>query len=233
MYSDLAKDQTAINLNIGHDNSYNGVPIKFNHALSSIHFALHNATDQTAKREVYLVSIAISSVKNTGTFVEKVTNNGWDTSESEIKDYVTYNMTDNPVKFTRSPKHVKEIILENDEDYENEKCYSLLLIPQVLDNIDVEVKYVVVSEEEDLADVLEDSERIETSTIGIKGKTGEQLIEGGTDEYVNSPVNSWEPGKRYTYVIRYGAGSTAKDYIYFAPESHPWKDVDNIMLEIQ
>ena len=67
MFSKRALNQTASGMNHG-ASYYSGVPIQFQHALSSIHFSLRNDTSS----EVVLKKISLYGVHETGTFKENI-----------------------------------------------------------------------------------------------------------------------------------------------------------------
>lgn len=85
MYSDLAKDKTANETNEG----YTGVPINFNHALSSIVFNI--VKDSELKETATLTKIEVVGLANTGAFDQNIggTAKWTGTSGSETYDVFT------------------------------------------------------------------------------------------------------------------------------------------------
>lgn len=185
------------------DNNYSGVTIRFQHALSSVHFVVEG--DKNAEDLVQLVSIKVKDVNYKGKFTENITedadkyvigenvNPSWDVDNSATASYTAVEVdAANAINF-----------------YENEKLEAtandLLLMPQELsDNAILEVKYLVNGEEY-------------VKDITLNTLTSE-----------STTVDEWVLGTRYYYVLRYHA----KDKIYFNPTVEEWVDVETIYVDL-
>ena len=226
LYSERSLNNTANQA--GSTGYYNGVKLKFKHALSSIHFALKKDADVSTP--IYLRSVVLKNVKTQGTFNENLneTTNlaspAW-TGQSSSVNYEAYNAgTTGGIEFPSSmPQHIHELSALVDGDTST----SLLVIPQSLptdqgvDNIVVDVTYKIGTE-------TDNANNVKTVTVSVGNKTGKDIADNNNDII----VNSWLPGKKYTYVLHYSAHSEAKDKIYFAPEVSAWERVDQIYIDL-
>lgn len=191
----------------GVDENYAGVPIVFQHALSSIRFFIENAsTDGTV---VKLVSITINDVNYKGTFNENITENGvvydretnvdpkWTVVTDATTDYTAIAVAEaNAIEFPATATLVED-------------ANALLLMPQALsDNANLEIKYLVNGVEK---------------TKPVKLNALKSI-----NDALSTTIDSWEMGKRYNYVLRYNA----KDKIYFVPTVEGWVDVNNIVISL-
>ena len=190
--------------------SYNGVPLTFKHALSSIHFAL-----VASDADIILKNITISGFYNKATFTEGITNNspytaspswgahGTILADGEPVSYTLFNDTDNnnivfPQEMRRLGYLLEQKSLEHD---------GLLMIPQTLtSNVTLSVTY----------------------TMPGKGGTAAH------DVTKNIPLNSyfsskWEIGTRYYYILSIGSSTSQ---IYFAPYVEKWK-TDDTVIQLQ
>ena len=124
LYSNLITGQTSN----GNNGGYYGVPVVFNHALSSIHFNVVKAGD--VAEEVRLESITIFGVKNKGDF----DGSAWTAAGDAVAiDYTPYNVTDGTgLVFTTTAAAVGAA-----------DANSLLLMPQDLTGLTMKVKYSV------------------------------------------------------------------------------------------
>lgn len=196
LYSNLLTNQTG-NASQG---GYYGVPIVFNHALSSLHFIVKKS--ETVDVDVYLKSINIYNVAQNGNFDGVSWTPATDVETTSYKPYAKETYGDLPFKedtyleFTPNMTHVGA---------EGVGGTNLLLLPQDLDNVMMEVEYYV------------NGKYKKTSPIALK----DQL---GTIGSTTSPVSSWQPGYRYIYFLHYSA--LAQDLIYFAPVVTDWVDVN-------
>lgn len=155
--------------------SYNGVPIQFQHALSAIHFAVKNESEEET---VVLKSIKILDVNYKGTFCENITEDGtkyvrdvnvspeWDTT-SDVTTYTAY-ADASGYTFTSDLTTLDS---------------AMLLMPQDLsDDAQLEIIYTV-----------NDKERTKYVPLNTLSSTSK-----GT-------ISSWELGTRYTYCLHYKA----------------------------
>ena len=185
------------------DENYDGVTIKFQHALSSIHFVVEG--DKDAEDQVQLVSIKVKDVNYKGTFTENIEEDGdkyvigenvnptWAVDNSKTASYTAVEVA------------TADAINFYDNDGLQAVASDLLLMPQELsDNAILEIKYLVNGEE---------------NTKNIKLNT---LVSESTT------VDEWVLGTRYYYVLRYHA----KDKIFFVPTVEEWVDVETIYVNL-
>jgi hypothetical protein len=197
-------------------NYYSGLPITFQHALSSIHFSLKK--DATVKEDVILHSITLKNAISKATFNENITNEttytsspAWTTS-TEAADKNNYVSFTGEVKFPINPRYVSDLAASDDAEgaeKDNDVSYALLMIPQTLTNdIVVDVEYQV-------------GEEIKTRTVQInlysRVKTNEEEVD-------TTPISKWEVGTRYTYRLYYSKDAQMDDIIYFAPSTEGWTE---------
>ena len=227
LFSTRVCNQTSANMS--HNASYySGLPVKFQHALSSIRFSIRNTSEET----VVLTSITIDGVKYSGTFNENIVESTIDptlydrisdtpnvTPEWIVKDdiieqpYVAFNGN---ITFHESARYVSQLVSEANNPAN--VCNQLLLLPQELTEKSVlEVQYTV-------------NGKANTKVVNLKGlksskEENGQKVETGT-------INSWEIGKRYTYRLTYSSETASRDKIYFSPETGEWQDVDIIIVEL-
>lgn len=225
LYSERSLNNTANQA--GSTGYYNGVKLKFKHALSSIHFALKKDADVSTP--IFLRSVVLKNVKTQGTFnenLDEATNLAsptW-TGQSSSVNYEAYNAgTTGGIEFPSSmPQHIHEL----SDDVTGDTSNSLLVIPQSLptdgvNNVVVEVIYKIGTEADNPSNV-------KTVTVSVGNRTGKDIADNNNDII----VNSWLPGKKYTYVLHYSAHSEAKDKIYFAPEVSAWERIDQINIDL-
>lgn len=208
-------------------NSYSGLPILFQHALSSIRFSISNKSVE----EVILTGITLGGVHYKGTFTENLEENDQDYTQYVRGDNVNpaWEVTDalvaqpyvaftGSVKFLEEPRYVSQLAAENPANL----CHQLLLMPQTLpDDAYVEVDYTV-------------NGKANSKIVYLKGlyTTVQQTNGDKVEEVQGEQINSWEIGKRYTYRLFYSSESAAKDKIYFAPATEGWHDVDVIIVPL-
>lgn len=240
LYSPLSEDNSSDKIQIGVDHFYNGIPIHFKHALSSIHFAIENSTSEEAGLEVKLKSVKLYGIFNMGNFIENASGNKWNStgnlSTIGVGVHAAYTLKEvdknNAVIFPRASRHVLEAVEEQNK-INVTNAFSLRLIPQSLDNAYIEVEYWlgrVKGTNSDGSKVIEwDDTPKKPAPIPLKGRSGEKNTGGTTS---TETVNAWNSGYRYTYLLKYGTSGSAKDLIYFAPQTELWTDIDNIVLEI-
>ncbi len=202
---------------------YSGIPIVFQHALSSIRFSLSN----TSQAVVKLTSIELDGLKYKGDFTEGITegadltqyergvnvNPAWDVDDDLIATpYVAF--TGN-IQFPIEARYVSSILTdEGSTGTEND----LLLMPQDLtEESVVTVNYTV-------------NDKANSKTVCLKGLMSVKNVD--TDNEIKTPINAWEIGKRYTYRLFYSDATAKKDRIFFAPSTEGWQDVDVIVVAL-
>lgn len=208
-------------------NYYSGLPVKFQHALSSIRFSISNTSVET----VVLTGIKIDGVKYSGTFSENIVEN---TSDPTLYDRTsdTRNVTPewtvnneliaNPyvafegnITFLESARYVSQLVSEANDPAN--VCNQLLLMPQELSESSVlEVHYTV-------------NGKANSKVVNLRGLKSSKEVDG---QKVETAINSWEIGKRYTYRLTYSSETASRDKIYFSPETSEWQDVDVIVVEL-
>ena len=223
LFSTRSCNNTSANMQSGAD-KYSGVPVKFQHALSSIRFSLRN----TSSEEVVLTGISISGVNYKGTFTENIAENNADytqyerggnvnpkwtvTSDVIAAPYVAFTGS---VTFPSEAQYVSQLVAKANN---NSEVHQLLLMPQNLsDNATVTVYYTV-------------NGTPNTKEVILKGLNSVKNVDTVHEEY--TAINAWEIGKRYTYRLYYSAETALKDKIYFAPETENWEDVDVIVVKL-
>lgn len=199
-------------------NYYSGIPIKFQHALSSIRFSISNTSEET----VNLTGISISNAKYFGTFNENIIESASDYTLYDKEQNVTPQWTveddvitspyiafEGNIPFYEAPQYVSSLVAE--VGTESDICNQLLLMPQDLsDDVLLTVHY----------------------TVNGNPNTKEIILNTQKESVNNTTINKWEIGKRYTYRLVYSSSSSDKDKIYFSPSTDEWTDVDIIIIEL-
>lgn len=201
---------------------YSGIPIQFQHALSSVRFSIQNTTDA----DVVLKEIKVYGVKYKGDFAENLNedptayskyvkgdnvNPAWDV-KADIKDeangYVGFTGS---VDFPISAQYVAALSASDiDAADENEESHQLLLMPQELtDDACVKVTYTV------------------------NGHQHSKIAKFNEwKDLSNNDVDEWKMGVRYTYRLVYSQGTADKDKIYFSPSADQWVEHDVVVIEL-
>lgn len=207
LFSQRAANKTAADMVDSGADYYSGLPLVFQHALSSIHFSLKK--DAAVTEVVTLHSITLKNAINKATFNENITNEttytsspAWTTSTvvTDKQDYVSF---EGEVNFPINPRYVSDLAASDDAEgaeKDNDISHALLMIPQVLgDDVVVEVEYQVGTE-------------IKTRTVQL-------------NQYpASDPITSWAVGTRYTYRLYYSKDAQMDDIIYFAPSTEGWTE---------
>ena len=201
---------------------YSGIPIQFQHALSSVRFSIQNTTDA----DVVLKEIKVYGVKYKGDFAENLNedatayskyvrgenvNPAWDVKNDTIKEADGYVGFTGSVGFPISAQYVAALAAaDTDEADENEESHQLLLMPQELtDAARVKVTYTVNGHQH--SKVAKFNEWKDTS---------------------DKDVDEWQMGVRYTYRLVYSQGTADKDKIYFSPSTDQWVEHDIVVIEL-
>ena len=242
LFSTRYANATSANMNHG-ANGYSGLPILFQHALSSIRFSVSNKSVE----EVILTGITLGGVNYKGTFKENITEKaelyyceeGVDCDNNIYYMKVIVDSTNNnpnkneqqdelvaapyaaftgSVKFLEEPRYVSQLAAAGTGN----TCYQLLLMPQALpEEAYVEVNYTV-------------NGKANSKNVKLKGlyTTVQKTTGDKVEEVQGEQINSWGIGKRYTYRLFYSSESADKDKIYFAPETEAWDDVNVIVVPL-
>lgn len=214
LYAKRSVNKSAESMGIGAA-YYSGIPIQFQHALSSIHFSL--LTDNSVTQKVTLTKIEVLNAKYQGTFEEMITNEvvyasspKW-TPVAGAGNMANYTPFTGSVEFPYTAQYVSALAAKDDDSIDGitDNSHPLLLMPQDLsDDVKIKIYYTVGSEPK-------------TKTIQVN-----QYPKGG------SAITKWEPGTMYTYRMYYSASSEKKDIIYFAPETAPWATAEIIEIAL-
>ena len=179
---------------------YYGTTLVFNHALTSIHFAVKKP-ESLATHSIVLKKLKLLDVKNEGGFEVN------DPSEFSINDPSKQNVT-----WTLKNNKVDYPVFDGSLEFPYDKAahvgenggYPLLVLPQSTENIVLYVEYTVDSQDK-------------SCYVDMKSATGQS-----GQSVVN--ITNWFPGYRYVYNLMYSAA--ANDFIYFNPTTVPWTNVD-------
>lgn len=222
LFSTRTVNKTSADMQHG-DSKYSGLPIQFQHALSSVRFSIKNETEA----EVILTGIKVYGVKYKGDFAENIAENAedytqyvrdtnvnpaWTPTEDVVAEDDAYKAFEGKVTFPIEQQYVLNLSeTDTDEPGEEDEVNTLLLLPQTLaDNAVVEVHYTVDGNPHNKVAQLNLGETVTTGT----------------------PVTAWQMGCRYTYRLVYTSSTAARDKIYFAPSTDEWTPVDVIVIEL-
>ena len=206
---------------------YSGLPVKFQHALSSIRFSIANSSAES----VHLTGITVSGVKYQGNFNENIVEDdqaptlydreegGNVSPEWTVDDVLVANpyvAFEGNIQFFEEPRYVSQLVSQAGSS--SNVCNQLLLMPQELtDDAVVTVKYIV-------------NGRANSKTVNLKGLQSYKKV--NNEDVVTGTVSSWEMGKRYTYRLSYSSATADRDKIYFSPSTDEWQDVDVIIVNL-
>ena len=225
---------------IGVAGVYSGIPISFQHALSSIHFSIcKDELDQDVK----LKKITLKGVVNKGTFKENIdeikglsyvidetsgntVTPSWTVSADAIDkvDYISFDGDGKKIDFPLTPQYVSSVVdnlvKEGTLNEGDVFSTSLLVIPQEL------------TDETVLVIDYEINGSSQTKECKLKGL--ETITESGgiADADKHGIISAWERGYKYSYRIHYSTTSHKKDVIYFSPSVEGWKDVQIIQITL-
>ena len=139
---ELLYSERSYNNSANQSGEYNGAPISFRHALSSVHFALKKDVDIDVK----LKKIEVLGAKAMGDFNEHVDETNpivyssapaW-TNQSDPTDYVAYDSkTTTGIEF---PQLTAEHVVGLSNTVADDEAHSLLLLPQMLQGHNVKLK---------------------------------------------------------------------------------------------
>lgn len=226
MFSTRVVNQSSANMVHGAD-YYSGIPLQFQHALSSIHFSLMNSSTE----KVVLKKISLYGVHDTGTFKENITGNTaeyvrktssnsgnvdpkWaiDSGATKLSVGDAYVAFDGNLEFPAQAQYISNLLTQSANAGNTSKNYVLLLMPQTLDgDAKLRVDYTVNNSPAYKIVDLQDA---------IENKTG------------GNKITEWVMGTRYTYRLHYSTASASQDKIYFSPKSDEWKDAGVAIIEL-
>ena len=220
MFSQRTVNNTSSSMIQGAD-KYSGVPILFQHALSSIHFSIMNSSGEN----VVLKQISVYGIHDTATFKENISENNSDYTQyergtnvdptwtntntvAEITDANPYVAFTGSLTFPASAQYISSIL---SEDTTNPSInHALLLLPQELsDNAVLKVDYTV------------------------NGSDAHKIVKlNSAVDQSDQNITEWEMGTKYTYRLYYSAASASQDKIYFSPSSDSWEDAGVAIIEL-
>lgn len=210
MFSQRAANKTAANMNHTAD-AYSGIPLTFQHALTSIHFSLKK--DAGVTEDITLMKITLKSAKNKGTFKENINedagasayvrgengnvNPTWTVvADSKEDSYVSFS---GEIHFPIEAQYVSSLAAADGAE-DSDVSHALLLMPQTLENdVVAEIQYKV-------------DENVKTKTVQLNTYPAD------------TPVTEWKLGYRYTYRLHYTTDTEKKDIISFGPNTEDWYD---------
>lgn len=190
----------------GYTYAYNGVNLRFHHALSSIVFKVKTAADYSTNATIKLTNIDLKNVYSKATFTENITEGAtyyalpaWGSYDTKV-NYDIYDDTGNPA--------TNQVVAYNSGDAQNVTLAggstAVILLPQdltVSPAPTLHIDYTI--EQNDGAPVAQSADIVlHNYTHG----TGDDL-------------RKWVMGKRYIYTIVFGL-----DQIYFDPAVQAWTE---------
>lgn len=189
----------------GTNNTYDGVDIKFNHALSSIKFKVKTKEDY-GSTTIRIKEISVYNVQYKGDFKENISTenpSGLDAKDPQWTPDVDLVAEANPY----IPFSGNQIVTITASDLTS-GASDLILMPQEFHdgtteknaNMNLKVKYTIQSPDS--------GEINQVQTVKL------------ADIKTDGSISSWLIGKRYTYTLIFGL-----DKIYFAPEVKDWVNV--------
>jgi len=233
MFSKRVVDKTKADI-VNVAGRYSGIPLEFQHALSSIRFSLWNESTST----VTLKKIEIKGIKFKGTFTEGIEENksgigydkyvrvateteetvnvtpSWDLVDEIISNEestVGYIAFDGNLQFPTSPEYIADI-----DDQKKPQHDILLVMPQTLTtNATLHVTYNVGG--------VDIPKSFALSSANILDSDGKET---------SNTLSQWVMGNRYTYRLHYSHEASNADRIYFAPSTDGWKDAGIAVIEL-
>lgn len=204
LFSDRAYDKTTST--DGTNNTYDGVDITFNHALAAIEIKARLEADYGTDI-IKVTKITLTNVNSKGTFKQNFVNGYYYTdtpaawsSQTTPVSYDLFTGSENVIYNSGTPQAITG-------------CKNAIILPQT-------INYISPNDASNAQLIVEyqikhgDSYLNQTFSKDLSGVYGSES--GGTA----IAIDSWEIGKRYTYVLVFGL-----DDIYFAPIVEDWKDV--------
>lgn len=221
MFSQRTVNNTSSSMIQGAD-KYSGVPILFQHALSSIHFSIMNSSDET----VILKQISVYGIHDTATFNENIAetpsnyalyergnnvNPAWINTNpnAEITSTNPYLAFTGTLTFPASAQYISSMLSDNPSNTSTN--HVLLLLPQELsDDAVLKVDYTV------------------------NGADAHKIVKlNSAVDQSSQYITRWEMGTKYTYRLHYSEESASQDKIYFSPSSDSWRDAGVAVIELK
>ena len=203
MYSDRQFDCTR--------NKYEntGIPLKFNHALSSIVFA---AIEEVEKKTYEITGVQlIGSIKNKGTFTQNITETAatpyTETDEPEWDNCTVVGGTDGKITYTPVISGGAYTVTGANDEFTGGKSAILPIPQEVPADAYVKLSYTVKT------DLTGGNVKVDNYTKDIPLS---EFIVTGTE---GDKIEEWEIGYRYVYLINFGGSKK----IFFVPTVNEWK----------
>lgn len=231
LFARRTMNHTAADMN-NHAGEYSGIPLSFQHAMSSIHFSIDK---ETPTQNVYLKKITLTNVKYKGDFAEKINesagleyvigkNTGntvtpeWTVDEDKT-DYIPFDAKSyGSIEFPVNPQYVSSVVGNITEDKKDMISYSLLVVPQeISDDTELVIDYSINGSDQ-------------SKSYKLRGLS--TLSTGGIPGGKEGMISKWEIGHKYTYRIHYSSASEMKDIIYFSPSIEGWTDVQVVQITL-
>lgn len=187
----------------GNNDTYDGVDIKFKHALSAIEVTAKTYADYGTDA-IKLNKVSILYAYKKGNFSQRMADAitegtpAWDNQNTEVDEYVLYDAgatLSDGASLSQTP--LKSPAISN-----------AILLPQDFDHTTTTTGKIV-------------SIKVDYSIKGTKGYLAQtQTFKLNTTTVSSAIQNGWEMGKRYTYNFIFSL-----EEIYFAPQVAEWTDV--------
>lgn len=205
---------------------YSGVPIEFQHALTSIHFSLKD--ESPAETVVKLKKISLYGVYDTADFKENIeetdpnkyiigdnVNPAWTNHENLVlqnKAYVAFDAGGGDgLTFPAEAQYISNMLTLPGNEGAGENNV-LLVLPQTLsDNAKLIIDYTV---------------------NGTESYKIVNLKDARQKDNVHLAINEWEIGTSYTYRLLYSAEAASQDKVYFSPTAAGWKDAGVAVIDL-
>lgn len=251
LFSKRSFNNTAENMQEG-AGDYNGVPLVFQHALSSIRFSFKKAAG--VEQEVLLHKIELFGVKDEGSFNENITedNNDWDKYERGVNVNPIWNFDAEQSKIENMVSQSKAYIAFNCEEgvafpsaaqfvstaaagIEHVHNYLLLLPQELMQFVEKDDPETDIEEKPSLGaaikvkySVKEGEETVyHNKIVALKDLQGRHVV-----KEENITVGRWEVGHQYIYRLVIGGDAINAEKIYFAPTTEAWQEVTAIEVHI-
>ena len=194
--------------NPGDETTYEGFPIKFYHALSSIHIAI--SKDLNNDNNIVLTSVKLEGVEGQGTFKSQVSSGtkNWVPTGSSKVDYQI--LKDGTINFpfvgvNGAGMHITELTGGDRANY-------LLIMPQdLIEGVNLKVSFTINGSPQNKTIKLNDVDE---------------------NPLTDNTVNEWVMGKRYTYHLHISGSSSSLKPIFFAPSTEGWTDGGTITINL-
>lgn len=213
MYSDRQFDCTRTK----YENT--GIPLKFNHALSSIVFA---AIEEVEKKTYTITGIKlVGAFKNKGTFSQTITaGSGTPYTETVVSQWTSTSMegaVDGVITYIPNIKNGSYNVTSANDEFTGGNS-AFLTIPQNVPNDAYVVLSYDVKVDKGSGNFTTDSY---TKNIPLK-----DFIISGTE---SDKIGEWQMGYRYVYLINFGGSKK----IFFVPTVSEWKQGGTATYTIQ